>query len=138
MLNPRHGRIFITLLLSQAQEWNVEELGRGPAGKGYRLEAILPFESTLFEYFGYRRKRTYNDDSFPQGAASLTGNLTGNSNGSDNDDSFPLGAANADSISPVPPVASPLIDRLLEKQRKEWARGNTVGAWTFVFQPLKN
>ena len=57
------GRIFITLLLSQAQEWNVEELAQGqglaPAqgqglapgpgleleqGKGYRLEAILPFE----------------------------------------------------------------------------------------------
>jgi hypothetical protein len=54
-------RVCITLLISQAVAWEVEYVA---LTEGFELSEIIPFEASTFSFWGYSRKRTYNDDSF--------------------------------------------------------------------------
>ena len=56
------GAVYVTVLLSQALAWGVEEAA---AEAGYALVAVRPFEGAAWAAGGYRRKRTYGDATFP-------------------------------------------------------------------------
>eukprot|EP01039_Chlorochromonas_danica_P003674 gene3674-4020_t len=61
VLTSRDNRVYIALLLSQVVSWEVELLAEQC---GYAIVDIYPFSSDLFAGLGYRRRRTYNSDSF--------------------------------------------------------------------------
>ena len=111
--NTQHfkkSKVMITLLLSQAAEWEIEKLANA---EGFILIEIIPFEDVIFGTYGYSRKRTYSDDIFPS-SSSFFPTLSNNNN-----DCHP------DTTS---------FELLNYNQRSQWQR-NVVEAWTFVFIP---
>jgi hypothetical protein len=108
--NDNGGAVYVTVLLSQALAWNVEDVAHEA---GYALAAILPFEGAAWAARGYRRKRTYSDATFPTEEAEDDG---------------------ADGMEEGDTVAG--WRRAVARQRRQWGRG-PVGAWTLVFRPTQ-
>ena len=107
-------KVMITLLLSQAIEWELEKLGRI---NGFQLSAIIPFEDLIFSTYGYSRKRTYVDDIFPSSSPLITGAVF-----TDKKDIH----GQMDAIS---------IESLSSLQKERWKEGDVI-AWTFIFELL--
>jgi hypothetical protein len=146
----------ITLLLSQAQEWEVERIAKD---QGFSLVEILPFEDLIFSGRGYSRKRTYADDIFPSSSSSSSAATSSTSPSSPSFSSPPSspsssspstidslyrtadseskedGAFHSHSISSSTASHQQNVRIAQESyvlQRKKW-RQSTVVAWTFVF-----
>ena len=127
----RGPRVMVTLLLSQALEWEVERLA---TVHGFCLTEIIPFEDLIFAATGYSRKRTYADDIFPSSSSSA---LSGRSSStSPSPAPCPSDASKLDShlthIGDGSQTAHSNARFLYSLQRKQWQK-NTVVAWTFVF-----
>ena len=108
--NFKKSKVMITLLLSQAAEWEIEKLANN---EGFRLTEIIPFEDIIFSTYGYSRKRTYSDDIFPSSSSFFS------TFSNTNNDCHP------DTTS---------FEILDFYQREQWRR-NIIEAWTFVFIP---
>jgi hypothetical protein len=149
-------RVMITLLLSQAQEWEVERIAKD---QGFTLAEILPFEDLIFSGRGYNRKRTYADDIFPSSSSSSSSAMSSTSPSSPSSSSSPsspsssspstidslyrtadseskeYGAIHSHSMSSSTASHQQNVRTAQESyvlQRKKW-RQSTVVAWTFVF-----
>ena len=107
---PTIPKVMITLLLSQAAEWEIEKLAKS---EGFLLSEIIPFEDIIFSTYGYSRKRTYSDDIFPSSS------------------SFSSSFSNIHNVGHLDTLS---IDLIYSIQREQWRR-NIIEAWTFVFVP---
>lgn len=141
-------RVMITLLLSQAQEWEVERIARD---QGFSLSEILPFEDLVFFNRGYSRKRTYADDIFPSSSSTSSSSTSSTSSSSPSSSTSSSASANcsfnrtADEDSDEDGVSNNVSSHTKSRQqnvraaqesyvlqRKKW-RQSIVVAWTFVF-----
>jgi Domain of unknown function (DUF2431) len=138
-------RVMITLLLSQAQEWEVERIARD---QGFSLSEILPFEDLVFSNRGYSRKRTYADDIFPSSSSTSSSSTSSSSPSSSTSSSASANCSfnrTADQDSDEDGVSNTVSSHTKSRQqnvraaqesyvlqRKKW-RQSIVVAWTFVF-----
>lgn len=145
-------RVMITLLLSQAQEWEVERIAKE---QGFSLSEIIPFEDLIFDGRGYSRKRTYSDDIFPSSSSSSSSSTSTStsSSSSSSTSSSPCAEGylnhNSDRESKEDGTLDPIPCSVFSDtgshqqnvraaresyvlQRKKW-RQSTIVAWTFVF-----
>ena len=164
LLEMKNPKLMVTLLLSQAMEWEVEKMA---LHWDFKLTAIIPFEDRILSHYGYDRKRTYADDIFPSSSTS-TSTLSSSISSSQSSSALPSSLSSSESFfeKDSRSIAQPLTaDRLSESetiveksftsdrggehehkaltpsqvlsymQRKHWER-NSVTAWTFVFTHL--
>ena len=161
LLEMKNPKLMITLLLSQAMEWEVEKMA---LHWGFKLTEIIPFEDRILSHYGYDRKRTYADDIFPSSSSSTS---TSSSISSQSSSALPSSLSPSASFCEEGSrsIAQPLTvdissesETMVEKrftpdsgghehhvltpsqelsymQRKHWER-NSVTAWTFVFTHL--
>ena len=64
--------VLISLLVHQAIAWDIEQVG---LDEGFALTRVFPFNERLYRSLGYRRKRSYSDDTFRQLAPGYATNV---------------------------------------------------------------
>ena len=154
LLEKKNPKLMITLLLSQAMEWEVEKMA---LYWGFKLTEIIPFEDRILSHYGYDRKRTYADDIFPSSSTLISSVSSSQSSLSpsalffEKDSRSTAQPLTADRFSESGTMVEksltsdrggehehkvlPPSQELSYMQRKHWER-NSVTAWTFVFTHL--